>query len=67
MSETTTLACHDCKVKYWAGQRTYLYSKESTEQFLHDHMYHSIGFYGDFGEVERILGYKEIELDEGGE
>ncbi len=65
MSTTYSLVCDDCKVKYWAGQRSMhsasLYDDDKVAAFLFAHSDHAIRFHNDHVDDERLYEYKDCE------
>lgn len=61
MSTTYSLACHDCKQRYWAGQSNYLYDSQKVAEFLYAHVGHKIEFVNDLVDDELLDDYKELD------
>jgi hypothetical protein len=54
-----------CKQRYWAGQNHWIYDKEVTALFLHDHINHPLEFIDsdDACENEELYDYADWEGD----
>jgi hypothetical protein len=63
MSKTYSIVCDECKVDYWCGQNSHIYSAETMALFLHEHIGHPLRFV-DNAVDELIEDYKDFEEQE---